>query len=121
MSRVPHWTWVRSMSFSRCTSGGWRKTGPVAGKCHRGSDTPAIPTNCGLRPTRYWLLLSRGFGRQYRSAMGLGITLVTGASGLLGANLIAEFSVRGEPVIAQYLNHGIDFPGVQSVRCDITD
>jgi dTDP-4-dehydrorhamnose reductase len=53
--------------------------------------------------------------------MGLGITLVTGASGLLGANLIAEFSVRGEPVIAQYLNHGIDFPGVQSVRCDITD
>ncbi len=45
--------------------------------------------------------------------------LVTGASGLLGANLVLEAS-RHHEVIAVSRSHSIRFPGVRSVTADLT-
>ena len=53
--------------------------------------------------------------------MGLGTILVTGASGLLGANLVTEFASRGERVFAQYLEHPVHFTNATSLRCGVTD
>jgi dTDP-4-dehydrorhamnose reductase len=47
--------------------------------------------------------------------------LVTGASGLLGANLALEFCREGHRVTALYHNHALRIPGVESVACDLTD
>ena len=47
--------------------------------------------------------------------------LVTGASGLLGANLVLELAQRGHPVTAVYNRHPIAVDGVRSTLCDFTD
>src|SRR5579864_4496444 len=53
--------------------------------------------------------------------MSLGKIVVTGASGLLGANLVFEFAGSGEHVLALCRNHLVRFPGVDTIECDITD
>jgi dTDP-4-dehydrorhamnose reductase len=53
--------------------------------------------------------------------MSLGKIIVTGASGLLGANLVYEFARIGEHVVALCRNHLMHLPGVDTVECDITD
>lgn len=47
--------------------------------------------------------------------------LVTGASGLLGANFVLAASERGHEVTGVYRRHVIAFPGQRSVQADITD
>jgi dTDP-4-dehydrorhamnose reductase len=47
--------------------------------------------------------------------------LVTGASGLLGANLVFELHRRGHAVTALYRHHPIQYPGVRAAACDLTD
>jgi dTDP-4-dehydrorhamnose reductase len=46
---------------------------------------------------------------------------VTGASGLLGANLVLEFSRLGHQVTAVYGRHSVNFPGVRSVPCSLAE
>jgi len=50
-----------------------------------------------------------------------GSVLVTGASGLLGANLVLELAQRGHLVTAVYNSHPIAVEGVRSTLCDFTD
>jgi dTDP-4-dehydrorhamnose reductase len=47
--------------------------------------------------------------------------MVTGASGLLGANLVLQFQQRGKDVIAIYHQHKIVAHGVKSLRADLTE
>lgn len=47
--------------------------------------------------------------------------LVTGASGLLGANFVLAARARGIAVTGVHHRHPIVFPGCDSVRADITD
>ncbi len=47
--------------------------------------------------------------------------MVTGASGLLGANLVFEWSRHRPDVVALAHNHTVSIPGVKSVRCDLLD
>jgi dTDP-4-dehydrorhamnose reductase len=46
--------------------------------------------------------------------------LVTGASGLLGANLCWHLLAEGFGVVAQHCTHPIRIPGAESVSCDLT-
>ncbi|HEV2202243.1 MAG TPA: SDR family oxidoreductase [Bryobacteraceae bacterium] len=50
-----------------------------------------------------------------------GTILVTGASGLLGANLVSTLVSRGETVVAQFLAHPVSFASATGARIDITD
>lgn len=52
---------------------------------------------------------------------GIGSILVTGGSGLLGANLVLELAQRGHSVTAIYDRHGVAAAGVRSIRCDLAD
>ena len=47
--------------------------------------------------------------------------VVTGASGLLGANLTLELARQGHRVAALYGSHPIALAGVSSAACDLTD
>ena len=47
--------------------------------------------------------------------------LVTGSSGLLGANLVLELARRGWPIAALYWRHPISLDGVCSAACDLAD
>ncbi|HVP43794.1 MAG TPA: SDR family oxidoreductase [Terriglobales bacterium] len=47
--------------------------------------------------------------------------LVTGASGLLGANFVQVARAAGRPVVAQYRQHPTEELGVTSIRADLTD
>ncbi len=47
--------------------------------------------------------------------------LVTGASGLLGANFIQVARVAGRPLVAQFHQHPIEDPGMTSIAADLTD
>jgi dTDP-4-dehydrorhamnose reductase len=47
--------------------------------------------------------------------------VVTGASGLLGANLTLELARRGHHVVALYGRHPIAVAGASSAACDLTD
>jgi dTDP-4-dehydrorhamnose reductase len=47
--------------------------------------------------------------------------VVTGASGLLGANLTLELAARGHHVVALYGRHRIAVAGTASAACDLTD
>jgi dTDP-4-dehydrorhamnose reductase len=47
--------------------------------------------------------------------------VVTGATGLLGANLVFEWSNQGLDVIALVNTHALSIPGVKCVRCDLLD
>jgi dTDP-4-dehydrorhamnose reductase len=47
--------------------------------------------------------------------------VVTGASGLLGANLTLELTRRGHHVVALYGRHPIAVAGASSAACDLTD
>lgn len=49
------------------------------------------------------------------------VVLVTGASGLLGANMVAVARQKGLRVIAAFNQHLISVPGVQSVQVDLND
>lgn len=51
----------------------------------------------------------------------LGLILVTGASGLLGANLVLAARARGCGVVGVYQRHPIRFPEAMSVCADLTD
>jgi dTDP-4-dehydrorhamnose reductase len=46
--------------------------------------------------------------------------LVTGASGLLGANLAMELLLQGRPVVPVYNEHPIAIPGATASACDLT-
>ncbi|MEI9974821.1 MAG: SDR family oxidoreductase [Ignavibacteriota bacterium] len=47
--------------------------------------------------------------------------LVTGASGLLGSNLVWDFSRQGHRVTAVHHSHALQIPGVAAAACDLTD
>lgn len=47
--------------------------------------------------------------------------MVTGASGLLGANAVFEWSRQGLDVIALFGSHAISVPGLKSLRCSLLD
>jgi dTDP-4-dehydrorhamnose reductase len=47
--------------------------------------------------------------------------LITGASGLLGANLVLELADRGHAVIALHGQHPISARDARSIGCDLTD
>jgi dTDP-4-dehydrorhamnose reductase len=47
--------------------------------------------------------------------------VVTGASGLLGANLVFEWSRQGLEVVALANTHSVSISGVKSLRCDLLD
>lgn len=47
--------------------------------------------------------------------------LVTGASGLLGANFLRVAGRKQRSLFAQYFRHPIELPGVRSVPADLTD
>jgi dTDP-4-dehydrorhamnose reductase len=49
------------------------------------------------------------------------LILITGASGLLGANLALQWSSQDRPVVALYLRHPIMLPKVESLACDLLD
>jgi dTDP-4-dehydrorhamnose reductase len=49
------------------------------------------------------------------------LILVTGASGLLGANLVLAAQQRQLGVVAVYHQHHIYLPGIESVQADLTD
>jgi dTDP-4-dehydrorhamnose reductase len=50
-----------------------------------------------------------------------GPVLVTGGSGLLGANLVLEMAQRGFALTALYGHHPIALEGVRSAACDLAD
>jgi len=50
-----------------------------------------------------------------------GRVLVTGASGLLGSNLVLELARRGCDVTALWCHHPVAVEGVRSAACDLTD
>lgn len=47
--------------------------------------------------------------------------LVTGASGLLGANLVMEARTRFDRIVAVYRQHPFGLPGIISVQADLTE
>jgi dTDP-4-dehydrorhamnose reductase len=47
--------------------------------------------------------------------------LVTGASGLLGANLVLQLQQQNQEVVAIYRRHRLEGPGVKSVQADLTN
>ncbi len=47
--------------------------------------------------------------------------LVTGASGLLGANFVIMAQGRGEKLVAASHRHAVHLPGVQTVQTDLSD
>lgn len=47
--------------------------------------------------------------------------LVTGASGLLGGNLVQVASQRGYQVLATYHRHAVRFPGARALALDLAD
>jgi len=47
--------------------------------------------------------------------------VVTGASGLLGANLVFEWSRQDLDVVAMANIHTVSIPGVKALRCDLLD
>jgi dTDP-4-dehydrorhamnose reductase len=49
------------------------------------------------------------------------LILVTGASGLLGANFVVMAHRRGDEVVAASNRHAISLPGVQTVQADLSD
>jgi dTDP-4-dehydrorhamnose reductase len=49
------------------------------------------------------------------------LIVVTGSSGLLGANLAVDLHRLGHEVIALYNQHSVLFPGICSVQCDLRD
>jgi dTDP-4-dehydrorhamnose reductase len=49
------------------------------------------------------------------------LILVTGASGLLGANFVIMAHSRGHEVVAASNQHAISLPGVQTVQADLSD
>jgi dTDP-4-dehydrorhamnose reductase len=49
------------------------------------------------------------------------LILVTGASGLLGANFIAMARGRGEELVAASHRHAVRLPGVQTVQAELSD
>ena len=50
-----------------------------------------------------------------------GPVMITGASGLLGANLLLRAQQRGKDVIAMYHRHKFVVQGVKSLQADLTD
>jgi dTDP-4-dehydrorhamnose reductase len=50
-----------------------------------------------------------------------GTILITGASGLLGSNFLLAARQRSGNIVALYHSHPLKFPGVQTIKIDLTD